>query len=80
LLFWLTFSLFEHAKKLLIMGPDSTKNSLLKCDFFIIIYEYYCQNLVFIVKNTKFDQKTVSLLCVKTNSGGPINSKHINFK
>jgi hypothetical protein len=51
------------------MGPSNTKNSSLKCDFLIIKYEYYCQNLVFIIKNTKFDQETVSLLCVKTKSG-----------
>ncbi len=51
------------------MGPNNTKNSSLKCDFHIINYEQYCQNLVLIVKNTKFDQKTVSLLCVKTKSG-----------
>jgi hypothetical protein len=51
------------------MGPQNTKNSSLKCDFLIINYEEYCQNLVIIVKNTKFDQKTVSLLCVKTKSG-----------
>ncbi len=52
------------------MGPNNTKNSSLKCDYLIIYYEYYCQNLVLIVKKpTKFDQKTVSLLCVKTKSG-----------
>jgi hypothetical protein len=42
------------------MGPNNTKNSSLKSDFLIIKHEYYCQNLVLIVKNTKFDQKTVS--------------------
>ncbi len=51
------------------MGPNNTKNSSLKCDFLIFNYELNCQNLVFIAKNTKFDQKTVSLLCVKTKSG-----------
>jgi hypothetical protein len=51
------------------MGPNNTKNSSFKCDFLIINYELYCQNLVLIVKNTKFDQKTVSLLCVKTKRG-----------
>jgi hypothetical protein len=55
------------------MGPNNTKNSSLKCDFLIINYEYYCQNLVLIVKNTKLDQKTVSLLCAKLRVG-PINS------
>ena len=49
------------------MGPNNTKNSSLKCEFLIFNYELYY--LVFIVKNTKFDQKTVSLLCVKTKSG-----------
>ena len=39
------------------MGPNNTKNSSLKCDFPIFKYEQYCKNLVFIVKNTKFDQK-----------------------
>ncbi len=64
------FSSFEHVKSLLIMGPNNTKNSSLKCDFLIINNEKYCQNLVLIVKKTtKFDQKTVSLLCVKTKSG-----------
>jgi hypothetical protein len=41
---------FEHVKSLLIMGPNNTKNSSLKCDFHIINYEKYCQNLVLIVK------------------------------
>jgi hypothetical protein len=67
--FGLFFSSFEHAKNLLIMGPNNTKNLSLKCDFLIFNYEKYCQDLLFIVKNTKFDQKTVSLLCVKTKSG-----------
>jgi hypothetical protein len=33
------FSTFEHVKSLLIMGPNNTKNSSLKCDFLIINYE-----------------------------------------
>ncbi len=33
------FPSFEDAKNLLIMGPKNTKNSLLKCDFFIFNYE-----------------------------------------
>ena len=37
--FGLFFSSFEHAKNLLIMGPNNTKNSSLKCDFLIINYE-----------------------------------------
>jgi hypothetical protein len=36
---WLIFSLFEHAKNLLIMGPNNTKNSSWKCDFLIFKYE-----------------------------------------
>ncbi len=39
-----------------------------KCDFLIFNYESMNQNLAVIVKNAKFDQKTVSLLCVKTKS------------
>ncbi len=35
----LVFSSFEHAKKLLIMGPNNTKNSSLKCDFLIFSFE-----------------------------------------
>jgi hypothetical protein len=50
------------------MGPNYTKNSL-KCEFLIINFKYCCQNFVLIVKNPKFDQKTVSLLCVKPKSG-----------
>ncbi len=49
------------------MGPNNTKTQQ-KCDFLIFNYVLYCQNFGFIVKNTKFDQKTVSLLCVKTKS------------
>jgi hypothetical protein len=37
--FNLFFSAFEHVKSLLIMVPNNTKNSLLKCDFHIINYE-----------------------------------------
>jgi hypothetical protein len=33
------FSTFEHAKNLLIMGPNNTKNCPLKCDFLIFKYE-----------------------------------------
>ncbi len=38
-LFFNFFSAFEHVKSLLIMGPNNTKNSSLKCDFHIINYE-----------------------------------------
>ncbi len=37
--FILFFSSFEHVKSLLIMGPNYTKNSSLKCDFLIINYQ-----------------------------------------
>ncbi len=33
------FSSFEHAKNLLIMGPNNNKNCSLKCDFLIFNYE-----------------------------------------
>jgi hypothetical protein len=33
------FSSFEHAKNLLILGPNNTKNSSLKCDFLIFSFE-----------------------------------------
>jgi hypothetical protein len=33
-----------------VYGPNSTKDSSLKCDFLIFNY-IFCQNLVFIVKN-----------------------------
>jgi hypothetical protein len=51
--FILFFSSFEHVKSLPIMGPNNTKNSSLKCDFLIINYEQYSQNLAFIVKKHK---------------------------
>ncbi len=38
-LFLILFSSFEHVKSLLIMGPNNTKNSSLKCDLLIINYE-----------------------------------------
>ncbi len=37
--FGLFFPSFEHAKNLLIMGPNRPKNSSLKCDFLLINYE-----------------------------------------
>ncbi len=51
------------------MGPNNSKKSSLKCDFLIFNYDKYCKNLVLMVKNTKFDQKTGFLQCVKTKSG-----------
>jgi hypothetical protein len=46
------------------MGPNNTKNLLES-----VIFSYLTVNLAFIAKNTKFDQETVALLCVKTKSG-----------
>ena len=50
------------------MGPNNTKNSSKS-----VIFSYLTMNnivkIFLIVKNTKFDQETVSLLCVKTKSG-----------
>ncbi len=51
-------------KNLLIMGPNNAKNSLKSVIFYNIV-----RILLLLLKNTKFDQKTVSLLCVKTKSG-----------
>ncbi len=53
------------------MGPNNTKNSSLKCDFLIINYKYYCQNLVFIVKNAKFDQKNSFFALCQNQEWGP---------
>ncbi len=53
------------------MGPSNTKNSSLKCDFLIFNYELYCQNLVFIVKNTKFDQKKRFFALCQNQEWGP---------
>ena len=39
----------------------------------------FCQNLVFIVENTKFDQK-LFLCYVSKPRVGPMNSQHNNFK
>jgi hypothetical protein len=44
------------------MDPNNTKNSSKSVIFSC------CQNLLFYLKNTNFDQETVSLLCVKTKS------------
>jgi hypothetical protein len=50
------------------MGPNNTKNSSKSVIFSYLTMKLYSQNLVFIVKNIKFDQEFVSLLCVKTKS------------
>ncbi len=62
------------------MGPNNTNNSSLKCDFHIINYEYYCQNLVLIVKKTPNLIKNLFLCSVSKPRVGPINSKHFTFK
>ncbi len=72
------FPSFEHAKNLLVMGPNNTKNSSLKCDFLIFNYELYCQNLVFIVKTPNLIKKLFLCFASKPRVG-PINSKHNNF-
>ncbi len=63
------FSSFEHAKNLLIMGPNNTKNSSFKCDFLIFNY----RNLIFIVK-TPHLIKNLFLCFVSKPRVGPINS------
>jgi hypothetical protein len=81
--FGLFFPSFEHAKNLLIMGPNNTKNSSLKCNYLIFNYGWYCQNLVFIVKKTpNLIKKTVKLFlcCVSKPRVGPISSQYNNFK
>jgi len=50
------------------MGPNNTKNSSLKCGFLYLTMNNFVGILFFYCKNIKFDQKTVSLLCVKTKS------------
>jgi hypothetical protein len=67
-----------NSKKPADCGPQQHKKLIKKCDFLIFNYEYYCQNLVFIVKkNTKFDQETVALLCVKNQDWGPLTANLI---
>ncbi len=52
------------------MGPNNTKNSSKSVIFSYLIMNNNIVKIFFlIVKNTKFDQETVSLLCVKTKSG-----------
>jgi hypothetical protein len=77
--FGLFFSSFENAKNLLIKGPNITKNCSLKCDFLIFNYQYYCQNLVFVVKTPNLFKK-LFLCYVSKPKVGPTNSQHNNFK
>ncbi len=62
------------------MGPNNTKNSSFKCDFLIFNYEWYCQNLVFILKKPPNLIKKLFLCFVSKQRVGPINSQHNNFK
>ncbi len=76
--FSLFFSSFEHAKNVLIMGPNNTKNCSLKLIF--SYFNMYCQNLVFIVKKTTKFAKKLFLCYAAKPRVGPINSQHNNFK
>ncbi len=51
------------------MGPNSTKNSSKSVIFSYLTLNNIVIILLLLLKNTKFDQETVSLLCVKTKSG-----------
>jgi hypothetical protein len=51
------------------MGPNNTKNSSKSVIFSNLTMNNIVIIFFLIVKNTKFDQETVSLLCVKTKSG-----------
>jgi hypothetical protein len=68
----LFFFSFEHAKNLLIVGPNNTKNCSLK---WIILSEscFYCKKTPNLIKKL--------FLCYVSKPGvGPINSQHNNFK
>ncbi len=78
--FCLFFSSFEHVKSLLIMGPNNTKNSSKSVIFSYLTMNNIVRIFFLIVKNTKFDQETVSLLCAKTKSWAHKQLTHINFK
>ncbi len=52
------------------MGPNNTKNSSLKCDFLIINYDLYYQNLVFIVKIPNYIKNCFFALC-QNQAWGP---------
>jgi hypothetical protein len=51
------------------MDPNNTKNSSKSVIFSYLSMDNIVRIFFLIVKNTKFDQETVSLLCVKTKSG-----------
>jgi hypothetical protein len=50
------------------MDPNITKNSSRVIFSYLTMNNKYCQDLAFIVKAQNLIKKTVSLLCVKTNS------------
>jgi hypothetical protein len=51
------------------MGPNNTKNASKSVIFSYLSMNNIVRILFLFKKNTKFDQETVSLLCVKTKSG-----------
>jgi len=51
------------------MGPNNTKNSSKSVIFSYLTMNNIVRMLLLLLKNTKFDQETVTLLCVKTKSG-----------
>ncbi len=51
------------------MGPNNTKNSSKSVIFSYLTLNNIVRIFFLIVKNTKFDQGTVSLLWVKTKRG-----------
>jgi hypothetical protein len=53
------------------MGPNNTKNSSFKCEFLIINYEQYCQNLVLIVKKHQFWSKNCFFALCQNQEWGP---------
>ncbi len=75
--FCLFFSSFEHAKNLLIMGPNNTKNSSKS-----VIFSYLTMNNIVRIhyKKTPNLIKKLFLCFVSKPRVGPINSQHNNFK
>jgi len=55
----------------MIMGPNNTKNSSKGVIFSYLTMNNIVKIVPFRKKNTKFDQETVSLLCVKNQEWGP---------
>jgi hypothetical protein len=52
------------------MGPNNTKISSISVISWYLTLNNIVRILLLLLKNTKFDRETVSLLCVKTKSGG----------